>query len=262
MKYLRSWGKRMKIMDEYESLENISVAFLNSIVSNQKKLNEVRRKQFQTMSKNASKINYNAIKTNNREILQKETEQISILIDEMDKILSKKLLMVDQDNVFAQKELEQEKIILHEIEKEMSESSANYAYLQTDQLRRSLVPTLLHLDLLCKKNQLNEKQKNHLQIVRKNIFSYIKNISIDTSELVIEDLLCEISNDEQKKAYFIIAHQLRTLFSPILNDVDMLLSTQIGTLNEKQTKTLESIKYNLNATNKIISELSESKDLV
>jgi len=121
------------MIDDFESIESLSKIFQEQVVSNQKKLNEVRRKQFQSMASNSSKIDFSKIrekreisqsKEKSQDFQQREKSQIAMLVEEMNKKLLSKIKIVE-DNSFKMKELVQEKILLKELEKKCSNQITN-----------------------------------------------------------------------------------------------------------------------------------------
>ena len=71
------------MIDDYESLESLSKIFQDRFVTNQKKLNEIRAKQFQSMTGVNPKINFKEIAEKHREFQRREKAQIAVLADEM-----------------------------------------------------------------------------------------------------------------------------------------------------------------------------------
>lgn len=159
------------MIDDYESLEKISAQFHNRVVLNQKKLNEIRVKQFQSMAGNKPKINVEKIREKNQEYNLKEKAQLAMLATEMNKILLDKIKTLEEDKLFKDKEARQEKALLEELERERKKQAddAQLPIVNTN----SLVPLLVHVDMLLQKQELTEKQKNHLKAIRQNVMASI-----------------------------------------------------------------------------------------
>lgn len=162
------------IIDDYESLEKISVQFHNRVVLNQKKTKRVRVKQFQTMAGAKPKINVEKIREKNQEYNLKEKAHLAILSTEMNRILLDKIKVLEEDKLFKDKEIRQEKALLAELEKKRKKQANDVQLpaVNTD----SLVPLLVHVDMLLQKQELTEKQKNHLKAIRQNEMASITTI--------------------------------------------------------------------------------------
>lgn len=167
------------MIDDFESIESLSRTFQEQVVSNQKRLNEVRRNQFQSMTSTSSKIDLSKIrekrqisqfKEKSQDFQQREKSQIAILVEEMNKRLISKIEIVE-DNSFKMKELVQEKILLKELEKNRSDQITNALKILSDEYDVPLMPLLVHVDMLLQKQELSEKQKNHLRNVKQNVLS-------------------------------------------------------------------------------------------
>jgi len=158
------------MIDDFESIESLSKTFQEQVVSNQKKLNEVRRKQFQSMADNSSKIDFSKIREKHQEFQRREKSQISILAKELNKRLLAKVKIIE-DNSFKMKELVQEKILLKELEKEHSNRITDALKTLSTEYDVPLMPLLVHVDMLLQKPELSEKQKNHLRNAKQNVLS-------------------------------------------------------------------------------------------
>lgn len=158
------------MIDDYESLERISVQFHNRVVLNQKKLNEIRVSQFQSMAGNKPKINVEKIREKNQEYNLKEKAQIAMLATEMNRVLLEKIRVLEEDKIFKDKEARQEKILLEELEKERTKQTNTMELMP---MNGDLVPLLVHVDMLLQKQELTEKQKNHLKAIRQNVMASI-----------------------------------------------------------------------------------------
>ena len=159
------------MIDDYESLEKISVQFHSRVVLNQKKLNEIRVKQFQSMAGNKPKVNVEKIRERNQEYMLKEKAQIAILATEMNQILLEKIKILEEDKLFKDKETRQEKVLLEELEKERTKQTN---HVQSSSINNdTLIPLLVHVDMLLEKQELTEKQKNHLKAIRQNVMASI-----------------------------------------------------------------------------------------
>jgi len=167
------------MIDDFESIESLSRTFQEQVVSNQKRLNEVRKNQFQSMTSTSSKIDLSKIrekrqisqsKEKSQDFQQREKSQIAILVEEMNKRLISKIEIVE-DNSFKMKELVQEKILLKELEKNRSDQITNALKILSDEYDAPLMPLLVHVDMLLQKQELSEKQKNHLRNVKQNVLS-------------------------------------------------------------------------------------------
>jgi len=158
------------MIDDFESIESLSKIFQEHIVSNQKKLNEVRKKQFQSMTSVSSKIDFSKIREKHQEFQRREKSQISIFAEELNKRLLTKVKIFEGSS-FKMKELMQEKILLKELEKNRSDQITNALKILSDEYDAPLMPLLVHVDMLLQKQELSEKQKNHLRNVKQNVLS-------------------------------------------------------------------------------------------
>jgi len=158
------------MIDDFEYIESLSKTFQEHIFSNQKKLNEVRRKQFQSMASTSSKIDVSKIREKHQEFQHREKSQISILAEELNKRLLAKITIIE-DNSFKMKELMQEKIFLKELEKKRSNRITNALKILSAEYDTPLIPLLVHVDMLLQKQELSKKQKNHLRNVKQNVLS-------------------------------------------------------------------------------------------
>ena len=156
--------------DDYERLERLSKNFQDKFISNQKKLNEIRVNQFQSMLGDNPKVNFNKIREKYQEFQRREKLQRGILTDEMNMILLQKIKEFEKEESFKNKEPIQRKILLEEIDKEESKQITS-TLKQSAELRVLLLPLVVHVDILLQKQALSEKQKNHLKIVRQHILS-------------------------------------------------------------------------------------------
>ncbi len=69
------------------------------------------------------------------------------------------------------KELMQEKIFLKELEKNRSNRITDALKILSAEYDAPLMPLLVHVDMLLQKQELSEKQKNHLRNIKQNVFS-------------------------------------------------------------------------------------------
>ena len=162
------------MIDDYESLEKISVQFHNRVVLNQKKLNEIRVKQFQSMAANKPKVNVEKIREKNQEYMLKEKAQIAILATEMNQILLEKIKILEEDKLFKDKEERQVKMLLEELNEERSKQTHPEQPTPID--NEALAPLLVHVDMLLEKQELTEKQKSHLKAIRQNVMASITTV--------------------------------------------------------------------------------------
>ncbi len=158
------------MIDDFESIESLSKIFQEHIVSNQKKLNEVRKKQFQSMTRASSKIDFSKIREKHQEFQRREKSQISIFAEELNKRLLTKVKIFEGSS-FKMKELMQEKIFLKELEKNRSNRITDALKILSAEYDAPLMPLLVHVDMLLQKQELSEKQKNHLRNIKQNVFS-------------------------------------------------------------------------------------------
>jgi len=158
------------MIDDFEYIESLSKIFQEHIVSDQKKLNEIRKKQFQSMASISSKIDVSKIREKHQEFQHSEKSQISIFAEELNKRLIVKVKILE-DNSFKMKELMQEKIFLKELEKKRSNRITNALKILSAEYDAPLIPLLVHVDMLLQKQELSEKQKNHLRNVKQNVLS-------------------------------------------------------------------------------------------
>jgi len=96
------------MIDDFESIESLSKTFQEQVVSNQKRLNEIRRNQFQSMTSTSSKIDLSKIrekrqisqsKEKSQDFQQREKSQIAILVEEMNKRLILKIEIVEDNSL-------------------------------------------------------------------------------------------------------------------------------------------------------------------
>jgi len=158
------------MIDDFEHIESLSKTFQEHIFSNQKNLNEVRRKQFQSMASTSSKIDVSKISEKHQEFQRREKSQISFFAEELNKRLLAKVTIFE-DNSFKMKELMQEKIFLKELEKKHSNRITNALKILSAEYDAPLIPLLVHVDMLLQKQELSEKQKNHLRNAKQNVLS-------------------------------------------------------------------------------------------
>jgi len=167
------------MIDDFESIESLSKTFQEQVVNNQKKLNEVRKKQFQSMASNSSKISFSKIREKrqiyqseekSQDFQQREKSQIAMIVEEMNKRLLSKIEIV-KDNSFKMKELVQEKIFLKEFEEKRSKRITDALKTLSTEYDVPLMPLLVHVDMLLQKPELSEKQKNHLRNAKQNVLS-------------------------------------------------------------------------------------------
>ena len=167
------------MIDDFEAIEDLSKTFQEQVVSNQKKLNEVRRRQFESVSTYSPKTisqkpeNFyreSSDKEKSEDFLKREKSQISILAQELNKRLISKIQIVEDDS-FKMHELLQERMLLKELEKKRSKRIADALELLSEEYDAPLKPLLVHVDMLLEKQELNDKQKNHLINARENVLS-------------------------------------------------------------------------------------------
>lgn len=159
------------MVDDYESLERLSKTFQNRFATNQKKLNEIRTKQFQSITGDSPKVSFSEIAESHREFQRREKDQISILADEMNNMLLEKFKDFKEDESFKNKESMQKKILLDELEREYSGKITDALESLSAKEDDPLMPLLIHVDMLLQRQELSEKQKNHLRNVKQNILS-------------------------------------------------------------------------------------------
>jgi len=167
------------MIDDYEAIEDLSKTFQEQVVSNQKKLNEVRRKQFESVStysfKTSTKKTSNSYKESPQELettdfLKREKSQITMLVNELNKRLVSKIQIVEDDS-FKMHELLQERMLLKELEKKRSKRVTDALETLSEEYDVPLKPLLVHVDMLLEKQELTEKQKSHLKNVKENVLS-------------------------------------------------------------------------------------------
>ena len=167
------------MIDDFEAIEDLSKTFQEQVVNNQRKLNEVRRKQFESVSTYSSKVRYEKPKKFYREspdepkskdFLDREKSQIAVLAQELNKRLISKIQIVEDDS-FKMHELLQERTLLKELEKKRSKRITDALNLLSEEYDAPLKPLLVHVDMLLQKQELTEKQKNHLSNVKENVLS-------------------------------------------------------------------------------------------
>jgi hypothetical protein len=167
------------MIDDFEHIESLSETFHRQVVSNQKRLNEVRRKQFQSLTGDSSKINLKRIVVSRKipqsdetsqDFQQREKSQMAMLVKEMNKRLISKIEIVE-DNPFKMKELVQERALFKELEKRRSNKISNALKTLSAEYDAPLSPLLIHVDMLLQKQELSEKQKDHLKNIKQNILS-------------------------------------------------------------------------------------------
>ena len=173
------------MIDDFEHIESLSETFHRQVVSNQKRLNEVRRKQFQSLTGDSSKINLKRIGVSRKipqsdkkfqsdetsqDFQQREKSQMAMLVKEMNKRLISKIEIVE-DNPFKMKELVQERALFKELEKRRSNKISNALKTLSAEYDAPLSPLLIHVDMLLQKQELSEKQKDHLKNIKQNILS-------------------------------------------------------------------------------------------
>jgi hypothetical protein len=170
------------MIDDFESIEDLSKTFQEQVVNNQRKLNEVRRKQFESMSAYSSKVSNEKPKNIHREsadkpksedFLEREKSQIAVLVQELNKRLLSKIKIVE-DNSFKMHELLQERMLIKELEKKRSKRVNDALEILSEEYDAPLKPLLAHVDILLQKQALTEKQKNHLVNVKENILSCLE----------------------------------------------------------------------------------------
>lgn len=167
------------MIDDFEHIESLSEIFRRQVASNQKRLNEVRRKQFQSVASDSSKVRLKKSRANiqisqpdekSHDFQQREKSQVAMLVEEMNKRLVSKIEIVE-DNSFKMKELVQERALLKELEKKRSSRITDALKTLSTEYDAPLTPLLVHVDMLLQKQGLTEKQKNHLKNVKQNVLS-------------------------------------------------------------------------------------------
>jgi hypothetical protein len=156
--------------DDFESLVRLSEHFKDHIVNKQKKINEIRANQFQSMQGDQPKINFGKIRERHREFQRREESQLKILTDEMNNMVVEKIKKFEGKS-FKIKELMQEKILLDELKKERSKQINDALVTLSEESEAPLMPLIVHVDMLLQKQELSEEQKNHLRKVRENVLS-------------------------------------------------------------------------------------------
>lgn len=171
------------MIDDFESIEDLSKTFKDQMVNNQKKLNEVRRRQFESVSTYSSKTNKKPTSHHRKsqdiqlsdDFLKREKSQIVVLTKELDKRLISKIKIVEDDS-FKMHELMQERVLLKDLEKVRSKRITDALQLLSEEYDAPLKPLLIHVDMLIERQTLTEKQKNHLMNVKENILSCLESI--------------------------------------------------------------------------------------
>jgi hypothetical protein len=168
----------MKMIDDFEYLEDLSKSFQEQVVNNQRKLNEVRRRQFESVSTYSSKVSNEKPRNMHRfrseskseDFLKREKDQISVLVQELNKRLLSKIKIVEDDS-FKMHELLQERMLLKELEKKREKRVNDALEILSEEYDAPLNPLLAHVDILLQKQELTEKQKNHLKNIKENVLS-------------------------------------------------------------------------------------------
>ena len=80
-------------------------------------------------------------------------------------------IQIVEDDSFKMHELLQERMLLKELEKKRSKRIADALELLSEEYDAPLKPLLVHVDMLLEKQELNDKQKNHLINARENVLS-------------------------------------------------------------------------------------------
>ena len=171
------------MIDDFEAIEDLSKTFQEQVVNNQRKLNEVRRKQFESVSTYSSKNNFEKPKNFHRksldkptkDFLEREKSQIAVLVQELNRRLISKIEIVEDDS-FKMHELLQERMLLRELEKKRSKRITDALELLSEEYDAPLKPLLVHVDMLLQKQELSDKQKNHLKNVKENVLSCLNSV--------------------------------------------------------------------------------------
>ena len=159
------------MINDYESLENLSKRFSEKIVSNQKRLNELRSSQFYDMTSDNPRINVKEVIAKHHDFHNREKSQLEILSNEMNELVLNQIKIFEEEESFKNKELMQKKILLEELGKEYSNQLAYISKLFESETDLPLMPLIVHIDMLLHKKDLSEKQKNHLLSARQNILT-------------------------------------------------------------------------------------------
>jgi len=159
------------MINDYESIENLSKKFSEKIVTNQRRLNELRSSQFHDMTSDNPRINVKEVLSKNRDFQYREKSQLEILSNEMNDLVLDQIKFFEEEESFKNKELMQKKILLEELGKEYSNQLAYIAKLSDSEMDLPLMPLIVHIDMLLQKQELTDKQKNHLLSARQNILT-------------------------------------------------------------------------------------------
>jgi len=159
------------MINDYESIEKLSKRFSEKIVSNQKRLNELRSSQFYDMTSDNPKINVKEVLAKHHDFQNREKSQLEILSNEMNELVLDQIKVFEEEESFKQKELMQKKILLEELGKEYSNQLAYISKLSDSEMDLPLMPLIVHIDMLLQKQDLSDKQKNHLLTARQNILT-------------------------------------------------------------------------------------------
>lgn len=164
------------MINDYESLANLSKKFSENIVANQKRLNQLRSSQFYCMAGDNSKVNIKQIREKNKDFLSREKSQLEILSHEMNTLLEEKIKDFENEQSFNDKELNQQKILLGEIEKEYANMSISASKLSDLGIDTPVMPIVIRVDMLLQKENLSEKQRSHLLIAKQNILAALSGL--------------------------------------------------------------------------------------
>ena len=157
--------------DDFEYIEDLSTKFSENIIANQKRLNNIRTNQFLDMTNENGKINVKEVIEIRHDFTFRETSQLELLSNEMNDLVLNQIKSFEEDAVFKNKELMQKKILLEELGKEYSKQLSYISELSNSENDLPLTPLIVHIDMLLQKQNLSDKQKNHLIIARQNILS-------------------------------------------------------------------------------------------
>jgi len=159
------------MINDYQSIENLSKIFSEKVVTNQKRLNELRSSQFYDMTSDNPKINVKEVISKNHDFQYREKSQLEILSNEMNDLVLDQIKIFEEEESFKNKELLQKKILLEELGKEYSNQLAYITKLSNSEMDLPLMPLIVHIDMLLQKPELSGKQKNHLLSARQNILT-------------------------------------------------------------------------------------------
>ena len=194
--------------NDYEMIQVLSSVLKNRAIFEQKRLREERFEQLSNQGFRRSKMT--KTKTSPDEFKQREDKQLQLLVEKINVLLKNKLNEYEDKKdhqLFKQRELEQEKIILSRLQnvmrKEFSKQTADFLTHASHELKTPLVPVLAYVDMLLGDHfsQLNEKQRQCLEIVRTNVISCLENTSkvYDYQRLFVDNSKLDKKNEDLRK---------------------------------------------------------------